>query len=154
MEYIQLQSLGHVKNARKDLSDDQWGGVISEIHLASHLSPESLAGLETFSHVEILFFFHKVEKKDVIWQAEHPRENPDWPRVGIFAQRKKARPNPIGSTVAEVVTVKGSVLTVRGLDAIDGTPILDIKPYLSGFAPRSTVREPQWSHEIMADYWS
>jgi tRNA (adenine37-N6)-methyltransferase len=85
--------------------------------------------------------------------ARRPRGNPDWPEVGIFAQRAKRRPNRIGVSVCELVGVDGLQLAVRGLDAIDGTPVLDIKPYLTEFAPRTPVRQPHWSRQLMAGYW-
>ena len=72
---------------------------------------------------------------------------------GIFAQRAKGRPNRIGVTTCEIVSVDQRVVTVRGLDAIDGTPVLDLKPYMVEFAPRTPVRQPAWSHELMRDYW-
>jgi tRNA (Thr-GGU) A37 N-methylase len=77
----------------------------------------------------------------------------NWPRVGIFAQRGKGRPNRLGATIVEVVSREGRVLTVAGLDAIDGTPVLDIKPVLAEFLPRKPVRQPAWSCELMRDYW-
>jgi tRNA (Thr-GGU) A37 N-methylase len=73
--------------------------------------------------------------------------------IGIFAQRGKNRPNRTDVTVCKVVAVDGLNLEVEGLDAIDGTPVLDIKPYLTGFAPRGAVREPEWAGEIMREYW-
>ena len=85
--------------------------------------------------------------------ARHPRGNLDLPRVGIFAQRGKDRPNRLGLCVCPLLKVEGTTLTVRGLDAIDGTPVVDIKPWMKGFAPRGEVREPEWAAEIMRDYW-
>jgi len=85
--------------------------------------------------------------------ARHPRGNRDWPEVGIFAQRGKARPNRIGLSVCELVAVEGLRVAVRGLDAIDGTPVLDLKPWMQEFGPRGPVRQPAWSTELMAGYW-
>ncbi len=82
-----------------------------------------------------------------------PRGNPEWPAVGIFAQRAKNRPNRLGVSTCELVGVDGCTLDVRGLDAIDGTPVLDVKPYLAEFGPRSPVHQPVWSHELMAGYF-
>ena len=73
--------------------------------------------------------------------------------MGIFAQRAKDRPNRLGSTVVEIVKRDDRVLTVAGLDAVDGTPVLDIKPVMIEFLPRTTVRQPAWSHELMRQYW-
>jgi len=73
--------------------------------------------------------------------------------VGIFAQRGKDRPNRLGTTIAEIKGREGRVLTVAGLDAVDGTPVLDIKPLMVEFLPRGSVRQPPWSRELMRDYW-
>ena len=89
----------------------------------------------------------------IVSGARHPRHNVAWPKVGIFAQRGKNRPNRIGVTVCRIVAVDGLSLEVEGLDAIDGTPVVDIKPVLSGFLPRGDVREPAWAGEIMETYW-
>jgi tRNA (Thr-GGU) A37 N-methylase len=86
-------------------------------------------------------------------EARVPRNNPDWPAVGIFAQRAKNRPNRLGLCTCELVAVEGGTVRVRGLDAIDGTPVLDIKPYMSEFAPRGPVVQPAWSHALMAHYF-
>jgi tRNA (Thr-GGU) A37 N-methylase len=87
--------------------------------------------------------------------SKPPPGNPNWPRVGIFAQRKKDRPNKIGVSICELLEVKGLTLKVRALDAIDGTPVLDIKPYVKEFIPDSNqVRQPRWVTELMTDYYA
>ena len=96
---------------------------------------------------------HGVPEASVETGARHPRERIDWPKVGIFAQPARSRPNRIGVTTVELVSVDGYTLRVRGLDAIEGSPVLDIKPYISGFAPRGKIREPDWVKELMASYW-
>ena len=85
--------------------------------------------------------------------SRHPRENMDWPKVGLFAQRNKDRPNHIGSTIVRIIKREGRSLFVQGLDAVDGTPVLDIKPVMVEFLPREAVIQPEWSHELMKDYW-
>jgi tRNA (adenine37-N6)-methyltransferase len=114
---------------------------------------EALQGLADFSHVEVLFLFHQVQTSKIVVAARHPRNNADWPAVGIFAQRGKNRPNRIGSTMCPILRVEGTKLFVTELDAIDGTPVLDLKPVLEEFLPRQKVRQPSWSHELMLDYW-
>ena len=89
----------------------------------------------------------------VVVGARHPRNNPDWPAVGIFAQRGKNRPNRIGSTLCRVLGVDGRTLHVAELDAIDGTPVLDLKPVMAEFLPRGEICQPEWSRELMRDYW-
>ena len=113
-----------------------------------------MQGVEAFSHVEVLFVFHQVSQDRIVTGARHPRNNETWPKVGIFAQRAKNRPNRIGSTICRVVGVRGRTLTVRELDAIDGTPVLDIKPVIKEFLPREATSQPAWADELMADYWS
>jgi tRNA (adenine37-N6)-methyltransferase len=85
--------------------------------------------------------------------ARYPRGRKDWPRVGIFAQRAKNRPNRIGVTVCRLVSVSDLSIFVEGLDAVEGTPVLDIKPYMREFGPRGEVRQPAWSTELMSGYW-
>lgn len=146
--------IGTVRSPRADVVDDDWGEVISTIELdPEQLEPSATDGLADFSHVEIVYRFHQVEPGRQQTGARHPRNNQQWPRIGILAQRAKARPNLIGLTTCELLRVDGLALTVRGLDAIDGTPVLDIKPYLAEFAPRGELRQPAWSHELMHRYW-
>ena len=117
------------------------------------VGPESLKGLDEFSHVEVVYLLHLVEPGSYERNARRPRGNPEWPEVGIYAQRAKRRPNRIGVSVCELAGVEDTTLTVRGLDAIDGTPVLDLKPYMSEFAPRTEIRQPEWSRELMHGYW-
>lgn len=149
-----LEPIGTVISMRREPVDDHWSDVEARIELdRSRFGPDALAGLDAFSHVEVVFLFHGVAPADVVRGARHPRGRTDWPEVGIFAQRGKDRPNRIGVTVARLVDVGETSITVQGLDAIDGTPVLDIKPYMRGFAPRGEIAEPPWATELMQDYW-
>jgi tRNA-Thr(GGU) m(6)t(6)A37 methyltransferase TsaA len=150
---IEMEPIATVHSPRGDLSDDNWGDVISTIELRADLSVGALDGLDEFSHAEIVFVFDRVTPEKIVTEARHPRNNPEWPKVGIFAQRAKARPNRIGTTIVRVVKRTGRTLEVAGLDAVDGTPVLDIKPVMSEFLPREAVRQPAWSRELMANYW-
>jgi tRNA-Thr(GGU) m(6)t(6)A37 methyltransferase TsaA len=150
---IALEPVGYVRSPRRDLRDDDWGTVTSHIELVETFGPEALSGLAEFSHAEIIFHFDRVVESAVERAARHPRGNPAWPRVGIFAQRAKDRPNRLGTTIVEITGCAERVLTVAGLDAVDGTPVLDIKPVMVEFLPRTTVRQPPWSHELMREYW-
>jgi tRNA-Thr(GGU) m(6)t(6)A37 methyltransferase TsaA len=147
----QIEPVAFVSNNRNEITDDFWGDIISEISLTKKFSEEALKGLETFSHAEIIFYFHKAER--TITGAEHPRNNLSFPLTGIFAQRKKNRPNKIGSTIVKIISVKGRTLIVEGLDAINGTPVIDIKPVLKEFLPVDEIKQPEWSKEIMKNYW-
>jgi len=150
---ITLTPIGVVRGSRREVTDDFWGGSTATIELADHLPAESLDGLEAFSHAEIIFLFDRLDESSVVTGARHPRGNPAWPVVGIFAQRGKARPNRLGATIVRIHRRDGRRLHVRDLDAVDGTPVIDIKPVFEEFLPRGPVRQPGWSRELMTDYW-
>jgi len=150
---IILEPIGWVRSPRVDIRDGDWGRVRARIELAPGLSPSSLRGLDAFSHVEILFIFDRVASGAVTGGARRPRGNPAWPEVGIFAQRAKRRPNRLGSMMLRLVGCGPSWLEVEGLDAIDGTPVVDIKPVMREFLPREPVRQPEWAGELMRSYW-
>jgi tRNA-Thr(GGU) m(6)t(6)A37 methyltransferase TsaA len=151
---MELEPIGWVSSPRAEPVDDDWDSITASITLAPTFGPDALRGLDEFSHVEVVFVFDRRDPATAPTGARHPRNNPDWPAVGVFAQRGSARPNRLGVTVCRLLAVAGTRLTVQGLDAIDATPVLDIKPYLSEFAARGPVREPAWSHELMAGYWA
>ena len=114
---------------------------------------EALAELDTFSHLVVLFHFYAADPAKIELLARHPRNNPVWPKAGIFAQRGKNRPNHLGVSTCQILKVKGTRVFVQGLDAIDGTPVLDLKPFMRAFEPRVEVKEPAWAGELMANYW-
>jgi len=154
MMELLVQSIGIVTNSRLAPRDDHWGGCVATIVLDSRFDVEVLAGLEDFSHVEVLYHFHLVAPTAIHMGARHPRNNPEWPAVGIFSQRGKNRPNRLGSTICPIVEVTGRTLRVAELDAIEGTPVLDIKPVMTEFLPRTAVVQPAWTTELMKEYWS
>lgn len=149
-----VEAVGFVRGPRTKAEDDFWGGEEATILLADRIPAEAVQGLEAFSHVEVVFLFHGVDEAKVVTGARHPRHNPDWPAVGIFAQRGKNRPNRLGTTICRVVRVEGRAVVVAELDAIDGTPVLDLKPVMREFLPRGEVRQPAWASELMREYWS
>ncbi|PEB50596.1 tRNA (N6-threonylcarbamoyladenosine(37)-N6)-methyltransferase TrmO [Bacillus pseudomycoides] len=148
-----LQPIAFVHNERKLIKDDEWGEVQSTIALTDSFSEESIQGIESFSHIEVIFYFHKVTDEQIQYAARHPRNNKEYPKVGIFAQRGKNRPNRLGATIAKVVKREGKSIVVEGLDAIDGTPILDIKPVIREFVPNEEIIQPEWATNIMKEYW-
>lgn len=150
---IALEPIGHVRNIRQTTADDYWGSIVSTIVLADHLDPDCLLGLESFSHAEIIYYFDQVADDKIITGARHPRNNPHWPKIGIFAQRAKNRPNRLGLTTVSIKRRDGRTLYVEDLDAIDGTPVVDIKPVMTEFLPRGVIRQPDWSHALMQAYW-
>ena len=150
---ITLSPIATVQNSRQAIADDNWGGVLSTVELLDPLDADALEHIDDFSHAEIIFFFDQVDEGKIETGARHPRNNTEWPAVGILAQRGKNRPNRLGATIVRIVERCGRRLTVEGLDAIDGTPILDIKPVMQEFLPRGEVRQPAWATELMKNYW-
>ena len=124
---ITLQPIGWVRSPVRQSDDDRF-------------TAESLHGLGDFSHVEILFLLHEVRPEQIVTGLRHPRGRTDWPKVGIFAQRGRVRRNRIGSTVCRVL-------------GVDGTPVLDIKPSMQEFGPRTEVHQPGGSRDVMQDYF-
>ena len=149
---ILVRPIGVVSGGRGQIFEDHWGTVVSQLILdPAEVDPDATLGLGDFSHLEVVFHFHKETR--IRRGAAHPRGNPAWPRVGVLAGHSPVRPNHLGVSRCTLLAVAGLELTVRGLDAIDGTPVLDIKPYATGFEPKTSVREPAWMRELMADYY-
>jgi tRNA-Thr(GGU) m(6)t(6)A37 methyltransferase TsaA len=141
MSDIILKPIGFVETeASGDEVRDE--NSISKLIIRRDLE-QGLDGVENFSHLFVLYWLHEISRKTVQRLKTHPRGRKDMPLLGIFATRTPHRPNPIGLTLVELLEVNGHVLTVRGLDAFDGTPILDIKPYDKWDVPENS-RMPEW----------
>jgi tRNA-Thr(GGU) m(6)t(6)A37 methyltransferase TsaA len=140
-EKIFLKLIGFVRteNVGDEVKDKS---RTSQIVLHNELA-EALDGIGDFSHLFVLFWLHKIPNEQRKTLKVHPRGRRDLPLLGIFATRTKLRPNPVGLTLVELVKVEGNVLTVRGLDAFDGTPVLDIKPFDSWDTAKD-ARVPRW----------
>lgn len=152
---ITLHPVAVVRSPRKEPRDDYWGEVEASVELdAERFDAEALAGLEAFSHLEVVYYFHSVPDAKVRTGARRPRNREDWPRVGIFAQRAKGRPNRVGVSRCRLVAVEGTRLRVKDLDAIDGTPVIDIKPYVAEMGPIGATHQPPWITELMQDYYT
>jgi len=146
-----LEPIGVVRSPVTEGVDEGWGSVTSEVVIDDRYAP-GLTGLEAFSHLLVVFYMHRYTFDADSDLVRRPQGRPDMPEVGIFAQRAKHRPNPIGVTAVELVSVEGNVVTVRGLDAIDGTPVLDVKPYFPAF-DRRDAETPGWVDELMKSYF-
>jgi tRNA-Thr(GGU) m(6)t(6)A37 methyltransferase TsaA len=149
---MNIKPIGEVKSSATEPADENWGKVVSEIHLAEALTP-GLQGLEQFSHLIIVFYMHQATFHPSTDLIRRPRGRADMPQVGIFSQRAKHRPNPIGITAVQLLGVDGKVLRVKGLDAIDGTPVLDIKPYVPIFDRVDRATVPTWMERLMEGYF-
>lgn len=148
-----LTPIGTVRTDRADpQNSDFWGDMVSSIVVDERFGPESLVGLGEFSHVEVLYLFDQLAERDDYRVTRRPRGRDDLPAVGVFADRGPRRPNRIGATFCAVVSVDGSELCVRGLDAVDGTPVLDVKPAMRTFLPAG-IRQPEWVDELLTDYF-
>ncbi|MGD0645977.1 MAG: tRNA (N6-threonylcarbamoyladenosine(37)-N6)-methyltransferase TrmO [Candidatus Bathyarchaeia archaeon] len=140
-EKIVLTPIGHVKaEAVGDEVKDK--SRISQIVLRDELV-EALDGIGDYSHVFVLFWLDQISGQQRMTLKVHPRGRMDMPLVGVFATRTNIRPNPIGLTLVELLKVEGNTLTVRGLDAFDGTPIVDIKPF-DFWDTAEKARVPDW----------
>jgi tRNA (adenine37-N6)-methyltransferase len=148
---LSLEPIGTVRSPIVEGVDENWGQVIAEIRLAEHLA-DGLRGLDQFSHLLVIFWMHQ-SSFDAADLLRRPRGRVDMPLLGMFAQRAKHRPNPIGVTAVELLGISGSTLTVRGLDAIDGTPVLDIKPYVPAFDQVAGAAVPEWIERLMEGYF-
>ena len=139
--------IGVVRNAVKEPQMGGWESVESRIIVRRELA-EALDGIEGYSHLIVLFWIHRVPEEERRATRIHPMGDPALPLLGIFATRTQLRPNPIGVSVVPLLARKGNVLRVRGLDAIDGTPVLDIKPYVSYYDSVSQATMPAWASEV------
>ena len=150
---ITIHPIATVTNKRPTPTDDFWGDTISEIILLPRIPEDAFNGIEAFSHLEIIYYFDKVDPTKIVYSG-HPRGNSTWPEMGIFAQRKKDRPNQLGLCTVELIAHTDRSIKVKYLDAIDGTPVLDIKPVFKEFEVKGDIKQPQWSVELMKDYWN
>ena len=124
--------------------------MTSEIELLPEHA-ERLDGIEDFSHIQVIFYLDRVTRRERQMRKFHPRDRQDMPLLGAFATRSQRRPNPIGLTTARLLRREGNTLQVKALDALDGTPVLDIKPY----SPRHDIHPeatfPEWVRKLDAE---
>ncbi|MGB2798255.1 MAG: tRNA (N6-threonylcarbamoyladenosine(37)-N6)-methyltransferase TrmO [Dehalococcoidia bacterium] len=142
-----FKPIGIVRNDIKEPRRDGWEKVTSEIVVDESLA-EGLDGLEEYSHILVVFWMHKVPVEPRPVAKIHPQGRADLPLVGLFATRSPYRPNPVGVSAPRLVERRGNVLSVVGLDAIDGTPVLDIKPYLPHLDAPVDYRGPDWVSKL------
>jgi tRNA (adenine37-N6)-methyltransferase len=150
---ITFTPIGVVHNDVNKMSTGNWADAESRIELDPELAP-GLQGLADFSHVEVVFHLDRIPPFDKAKQLlRQPRGMEHLAPVGVFAQRTKFRPNPIGVTPARLVSIKGNVLTVAGLDAMDGTPVLDIKPFIPEFDSVENSKQADWVPAMLKGYF-
>ena len=150
MEII-MRPVGTVRNEVPNRKDDSWGDDISSIVLDRQFV-SGLKGLEDFSHAIILFYLDQAKFDKEKHLQRRPQNRDDMQMTGIFSQRGKDRPNRIGMTSVEIVSVSEDTLVVKGLDAVNGTPVLDIKPYYPVYDKREAT-VPGWVDRLMKHYF-
>ena len=141
---IAVKAIGVVRNKvrQRPPAGYEWSEVVAEIVIDSKLT-EALDGLEGFSHIIVLYWLHQAASGKVPLKV-HPRGKQELPLTGLFATRSPNRPNPVGKATVRLLQRQGNILKVKGLDAIDGTPVIDIKPYIPGYDSVDNANVPQW----------
>jgi tRNA (adenine37-N6)-methyltransferase len=153
MPSFEITPIGTVRNNRTDVQHtDNWGAVRSTITIDERFGEACLQGLEGFSHVEVLFVFDQLPERDDYREPRPYRGRSDLPPMGVFADRGPRRPNRVGVTCCAIEAVRGRELTVVGLDAVSGTPVIDLKPVMAEFQAVD-VKQPEWVGALMAEYF-
>jgi len=140
---ISLKAIGIVRNEIKQPLRHEWEKVVSDIVVDPSLT-EALDNLDEFSHIIVLYWMHQHSPGQPPMKV-HPRGEQELPLVGVFATRSPRRPNPVGKAIARLLRRQDNILRVQGLDAIDGTPVIDIKPHIPGYDSVVDARVPQWT---------
>ena len=147
---LDIRPVGFVRNEVKEVRETAWKAVVSRVEIEPEFQ-ECLEGIEGYSHIVVLFYFHKLSARERAMKKFHPMDREELPIVGSFASRLQRRPNPIGVTIARLLGREGRGLVVEGLDALDGTPVLDIKPYTHGLAEDVVVSVPEWVQKFWGE---
>ncbi|MFD7556971.1 TrmO family methyltransferase [Streptomyces sp. NPDC059835] len=154
MVIFELPQIGVVVGGHMAVEDDYQGGAESIIRLNDEYPEETLQGLEEFSHVQVVWKMHKAKPEDIELHARSPRGNPRWPATGTYVHRNHRRPAQIGVSHPKLKRVEGRDIVVEGLDAVHGTPVLDLSPWFPQMGPQGKVRVPAWVGEMLTDYWA
>ncbi len=147
MKAISVKPIGRVRNSVRQMRREGWESVVSEIILEPK-HEEALEGVEDYSHLLILFWLSRLGRPDREMKKVHPKSRRDLPCVGVFATRTQYRPNPVGLTLVKLMGREKNILRVRGLDAVNGTPVIDIKPPSPHQEYPARVRLPAWYYRL------
>lgn len=142
-----VKPVGFVINniKRKQVPGYDWWGVVSRIKVDDKFS-EALEGLEGYSHIIVIYWLHQADAARMTLKV-HPRGDKKLPLVGLFASRSPYRPNPVGEKLVRLLKRQDNILWVEGLDAIDSTPVIDIKPYIPGYDSAADATVPEWNQK-------
>jgi len=152
MTAMNLRAIGIVRNEVKQPVREGWEKVVSDIVVDSSLT-EALDGLEEFSHIIVLYWMHQLATTGEPPTKVRPRGRRELPLVGLFATRSPHRPNPVGKATVRLLQRQGNILRVQGLDAIDGTPVIDIKPYIPGYDSAPDAKVPPWITKLQDEHY-
>ncbi|MFI0742780.1 SAM-dependent methyltransferase [Streptomyces sp. NPDC021100] len=150
---IDVHSIATIVGGHTQPADDYQGDVESIIRLHPEYPLETLQGIEEFSHLTVVWHFHLATPDDVALHARRPRGNPHWPATGTFVHRNHRRPNQLALSFPRLLRAEGRDLHVTDLDAVDGTPVVDLAPYFPQMGPRGPVTTPAWPEEMLRHYW-
>ncbi|MER5440798.1 SAM-dependent methyltransferase [Streptomyces sp. NPDC002790] len=153
MTTYQVETIAKVVGGHTHVQDDYQAGVQSVIRLNETYPLETLQGIGEFSHLTVTWRFHLAQPEDVQLHARSPRGNAQWPQTGTFVHRNHRRPNQLAVSYPRLLGVEGRDLLVTDLDAVDGTPVLDLAPYFQEMGPRGPIRQPAWPGEMLTAYW-
>jgi len=140
---MSLKAIGIVRNEVKQPLRHGWREIVSDIVVDSNLT-EALDNLDEFSHIIVLYWMHQLPAGKQLSLKVHPMGKTELPLVGRFATRSPNRPNPVGQATVRLLERRGNILRVKGLDAIDGTPVIDIKPYIPKYDSATDAKAPPW----------
>ncbi len=146
MPGMSLKAIGVVRNEIKQPIRHGWGEIVSDIEVNGDLT-EALDGLDEFSHIIVLYWMHQLPAGKQLTLKVHPMGKPELPLTGRFATRSPSRPNPVGQATVRLLERRGNILKVKGLDATDGTPVIDIKPYIPRYDSAPDAKAPKWTTE-------
>jgi tRNA-Thr(GGU) m(6)t(6)A37 methyltransferase TsaA len=146
-EPVVIRPIGVVRNSVRDPRPDGWEHVRSDLIFRDDLMP-ALDGIEQYSHVIVVFAFHLVPEEARTSGRLHPRGDPSLPEQGVLATRSQLRPSPIGVSVVPLLRRRRNILRVTGLDAVDGSPVLDIKPYFPHYDSVPDAKVPDWAQRL------
>ncbi|MFJ2778278.1 MULTISPECIES: SAM-dependent methyltransferase [unclassified Kitasatospora] len=150
---LTIEPVAVVVGGHHEVADDYQGGVESIIRLDGRFPLDTLQGLDEFSHLQVLWHFHLASPEDVQLHARSPRGNPRWPESGAFAHRNHRRPAQLAVSYPRLLHVAGRDIHVTDLDAVNGTPVIDIAPVFREMGPRGKITQPAWPAEMLTHYW-